>query len=184
VEFVEAGPVETFQNESAHISFLEDAVREKQRELDLERKKLQKCQLKLEKVREATNIFMRTTQECQAGFLERISGNVNRTLYPLIAHLRSTGLTEAQRHLVNVLEFNIKHLASGLDVSLVRTQKLLSARELEICLMIREGHSCREIAASLGISPETIMAHRKNIRKKLGLTNRKQNLESFIRESL
>ncbi len=57
----------------------------------------------------------------------------------------------------------------------------LSPRELEICAMIKNGASSKEIAESLDIALTTVQKHRELIRKKLGLANRKLNLTSYLR---
>lgn len=45
----------------------------------------------------------------------------------------------------------------------------LTAREWEVLAWIGRGHSCRRIAARLGIAPHTVRKHRCNILRKLGL---------------
>ena len=52
--------------------------------------------------------------------------------------------------------------------------------KMQISNFIRQGYSSKEIAELLNISPATIDKHRKNIRKKLGITNKKQNLRSVL----
>ena len=56
----------------------------------------------------------------------------------------------------------------------------LSPVEIQICTMIRSGLATKEIAALRHISPITVHRHREHIRKKLGLTNRKVNLASYL----
>ena len=50
--------------------------------------------------------------------------------------------------------------------------------------MIRAGKDSREIARALGLAYQTIIVHRKNIRKKLGLKKNKQNLASYIMKNM
>jgi DNA-binding CsgD family transcriptional regulator len=56
----------------------------------------------------------------------------------------------------------------------------LSAREVSIALMIRHGWSSADIAQSLQLAPETVKSHRRNIRKKLGLTGSHQSLRLYL----
>ena len=56
----------------------------------------------------------------------------------------------------------------------------LTPREIEICNMIKSGLTTKEISNFLNSSSQTIDKHRKNIRKKLGLTQRYINLTSFL----
>jgi RNA polymerase sigma factor (sigma-70 family) len=57
----------------------------------------------------------------------------------------------------------------------------LTPRELDICELIQEGKTSKEIAESLGLSPETIHKHRQAIRRKLQIDHRGINLSSYLR---
>jgi DNA-binding CsgD family transcriptional regulator len=58
----------------------------------------------------------------------------------------------------------------------------LTPREIEICNMVKSDITSKEISKLLNISPQTIVKHRKNIRKKLGISNKNINLTSFLHE--
>ena len=51
------------------------------------------------------------------------------------------------------------------------SQHMLTKRELEILHLIAEAHSNKEIGKRLFISDQTVGVHRKNIMRKLGVTN-------------
>lgn len=61
---------------------------------------------------------------------------------------------------------------------------LLTAREDEVLKLIAEGHSSREIARLLSISPKTVERHRANILAKLGMSDRTQVTRYAIRAGL
>jgi DNA-binding CsgD family transcriptional regulator len=50
--------------------------------------------------------------------------------------------------------------------------------------MIRSGLASKQIAKVMGISPQTILVHRRNIRRKLSLGKSGQNLASFLKANL
>jgi len=56
----------------------------------------------------------------------------------------------------------------------------LTPREIEVCDLIREGLPSKKIARALSISLKTVEKHRDNIRKKLGIANRRINLTPFL----
>jgi DNA-binding NarL/FixJ family response regulator len=45
----------------------------------------------------------------------------------------------------------------------------LTARERQVLIGVAQGHTNREMAAQLGISPRTVESHRENLMKKLGV---------------
>ena len=61
---------------------------------------------------------------------------------------------------------------------------VLTARESQILALIADGHTSREIADMLVISPRTVERHRENMRHKLGLRNRVDLTRYAIRAGL
>ena len=56
----------------------------------------------------------------------------------------------------------------------------LTPREIEVSVLVKEGKTNKDIAEILGCSVDAIDFHRKNIRKKLGLTRRSVNLRAYL----
>jgi DNA-binding CsgD family transcriptional regulator len=56
----------------------------------------------------------------------------------------------------------------------------LTPTEIRIADFIRDGKNSKAIAQMLGLSPNSVQWHRKNIREKLGLTNKKVNLYTYL----
>jgi DNA-binding NarL/FixJ family response regulator len=61
---------------------------------------------------------------------------------------------------------------------------VLTPREEEVVKLIAEGHSSREIAAALSISPRTVERHRANVLGKLGMRDRVELTRYAIRAGL
>jgi DNA-binding NarL/FixJ family response regulator len=61
---------------------------------------------------------------------------------------------------------------------------VLTGRESQILALIADGHTSREIAEMLVISPRTVERHRENLRHKLGLRNRVDLTRYAIRAGL
>ena len=60
---------------------------------------------------------------------------------------------------------------------------VLTAKELRITELIRMDYSSKEIASIMCVSVRTVETHRENIRRKLGLTNEKVNLQSYLKST-
>lgn len=60
------------------------------------------------------------------------------------------------------------------SVQAAKTKSSLSAREIEIAILITEGYTNKEIAQKLFIAENTVKVHVKNMLKKLELRNRQQ----------
>jgi DNA-binding NarL/FixJ family response regulator len=64
------------------------------------------------------------------------------------------------------------------------SRSALTDRESQILALIADGHTSREIADMLVISPRTVERHRENLRHKLGLRNRVDLTRYAIRAGL
>jgi DNA-binding CsgD family transcriptional regulator len=58
--------------------------------------------------------------------------------------------------------------------------ELLSDREMEIARLVLRGNSSKAIAERLGISPETVKVHRRNLYNKLGISTQPELFSLFI----
>lgn len=63
-------------------------------------------------------------------------------------------------------------------------EQVLTAREEEVLKLVAEGHSSKEIAEALFISPKTVERHRANMLHKLGLRDRLDLTRYAIRAGL
>ncbi len=108
---------------------------------------------------------------------ENVIANAENLLLPIIQKLRLTG---ESRKYVQLLRKNLQELTSSFGTRLTERGAKLTSREVEICDMIKNGLTSKEIASLLNISLRTVDAHRIKIRKKLGLINKDINLASFL----
>ncbi|MBI5251291.1 MAG: PAS domain S-box protein [Desulfomonile tiedjei] len=169
---------------TAYCACLENELTERIRDVEVSRNDLAKHILNLEKVNDAMRTMMTRVQEQKKELQTRIHHNLSLTVLPLIEYLREAKMPESGAHMLDVLEFNIHHITSQFGVKILNHHVKLSPREIQICHMMRAGKDSREIAESLGLTYETVIVHRKNIRKKLGLNRKRQNLAGYIKEHM
>lgn len=85
----------------------------------------------------------------------------------------------------NISSFVIQDYISYMKKT-THTEKVakLTSREREIVQLIAEGLNNKEIASQLGLSLKTVLAHRNNIMRKLGIHNQAQLIRFAIREGI
>ncbi|MBF0234614.1 MAG: helix-turn-helix transcriptional regulator [Desulfamplus sp.] len=89
-------------------------------------------------------------------------------------------LDNSQKAYVGALEIFLKKIVSPFSRTLHTVYKELTISEIKVANLIREGKTTKEIAVLLDSSQRAIDYHRQNLRKKLGLNNRKANLASHL----
>jgi len=57
----------------------------------------------------------------------------------------------------------------------------LTRREIEVAGFVKEGKETKDIAEAMNLSKRTVDVHRDNIRKKLGIKNKKINLRTHLK---
>jgi len=106
-----------------------------------------------------------------------VVANVENLLMPILQKLE---LKEDSCQYVQLLKNNLKELTSSFGAKLSYKKSNLTPKEIEICNMIRNGLTNKEISTLLNITKRTIEKHRSNIRKKLSV-KKDYNLLTFLR---
>jgi len=107
---------------------------------------------------------------------------LKQEVMPFLQRLKNSSRDPKHMRLLSTLDANLQRLISsyGSATSLTSAYKNLTPKEIQVASMVREGASTKVIAATLSLSPETISIHRKNIRKKLSLKSKADNLRSYL----
>jgi len=109
----------------------------------------------------------------------QIQANIDKVVMPLLRNILE-GPDSDVRKQVKVLREHMEEITSPFVRSLQHQFSKLTPREVEICNMIRQGMTSKEIIAVLNTSLDTIHQQRKIIRRKLGLTNQNINLTTYL----
>ena len=143
-------------------------------------KELEKERLELEKF-STTKILLKKSEQEKDELEDSILQNINTILFPILDKLKSTQSPEISQNYLNLLEENLEKISSPFLKKLSAQYQKFSPREVEVANLIRNGRATKDIADILLLTPTAINFHRKNIRKKLGITSKKQNLQVFLK---
>jgi len=151
----------------------EENLRRATADLERERHKLSNKNIALEQVLEHIE---KQTQSYRL----QVNHDIERTLLPLVKKLKKK-LGSARRAGLEEIETCLDAILSKDIGDYDRRYGSLSARESEICNMVKAGLSTKEIAESLNISVATVPKHRENIRAKLGIKGKRISLATYLR---
>ncbi len=153
-------------------SRMERELRIAHERLELERDNLEKKNIALGEV------LSRIEGEKEA-VKQTMIGNIEENILPIVQKVKALG-NSSQEALFEILEEDLRQITSEFTSGLKQRFHGLTPRQLQICRMIKNGHTSKEIAESLGTSLLTIHKHREAIRDKLGIKNRGINLNSYL----
>jgi len=110
---------------------------------------------------------------------QQVYKNVEKTILPTLRSLKQ-GLNRQQQRAVEQIEHGLDEIISPFIDKVSQNVATLTPTELRVCAFIKRGLAVKEIAEIEHLSPETVAAHRRNIRRKLGIANRKVNLSTYL----
>jgi PAS domain S-box-containing protein len=113
-------------------------------------------------------------------FRHEVSSNLDNLLRPLIEKLESDP-TKLNPGEVDKIRVGLQRILGEEIDDFQNNLTKLTPRELDVCELIRAGHSTKEIAEQLHLSSETVHKHRQSIRKKLQIDRRGLSLASYLR---
>ena len=132
---------------------------------------------------DALSVLMKNIDRAKQEMGKMIVMQFRSLLVPIIENLQNEQNTAVYKSQVAILSNYIENLTVDLSPGQQTNPSslaLLSLREVQIALMIRNYMTNEEIAARLHISPETVRTHRRNIRKKLGMKGTKSRLTAHL----
>ena len=125
-------------------------------------------------------VLLKKRDEDRTELEEKVLCNVKELVLPYLVKLKRTGLTQRQKSFASILESNIDDIISPLLRRMSSRYLSLTPSETQVGILVRHGKRTKDIAELLDLSPKTIEDHRKNLRKKLGLKNKKANLRTHL----
>lgn len=155
----------------------------KQAELSEQRTNLASLNQELLETNKAVSILAKALERKKADSENRVTTTITAKIMPIVDRLRHDPDFTNRHPELDVMAAYLREMTSHMGRS-VQVISILSEAEARIAALMRNGLRTKEIAARLNISSLTVKTHRRNIRKKLGLQNTKENLVSFLKSYL
>jgi PAS domain S-box-containing protein len=158
---------------TAELSRVNRILTERQKDLESKNRELSE-------LNSALRILLNQREKDKNNLEENIMANIKGLILPYVEKMKRGHLADRQGANLSVIEANLKEIVSSFSRQLSSTYTQLTPREIEVAHLVREGRDSKAIAGLLGLSVPTIEFHRNNLRDKLGLRNKKQNLRAFL----
>jgi DNA-binding CsgD family transcriptional regulator len=152
---------------------LENRVEERTKELEIEKSNLNEANIALQ-------VLLDKRHEDKKAMEENVLTNVKEMMIPYFEKIRKTKLNVHQKTILSILESYLNEIVSPFTRKTSRAYLNLTPSEIEVANLIRHGRTSKEIADIMSLSPRTIYNHRKSIRKKLEIEDKKTNLRSYL----
>jgi len=152
---------------------LEHRVEERTRELEIKTRTL-------EEINTALNVLLKKRQEDKVALEEKVVANVKELVMPYLERMKKDNSDDQQQALLNILESNLNEIISPFSRKLSSKYLNLTPAEIQVANLVRQGKRTKEIAEIFNLSYKTVESHRENIRKKIGIKNKKANLRSYL----
>ena len=113
-------------------------------------------------------------------YQRKVWHDVEQSVIPMVKKLRNKLEPGGGGELENLVTALEKLLSKNSD-DVERRFGRLTSRESEICELIKQGMSSKQITEALSLSLLTVHKHREQIRKKLGIVNLDVSLATYLR---
>lgn len=175
--FDRAGNVREIQSVGRDVTeYKQTAEALKASEEDLRRKNLE-----LERKNTALTEVLEHIEQQKMQIKNDVITNVEELLIPVLDQLITKG-SNMDKIYLNLVKRSLEDLTSSFGRKITLKEFKLTPKEVQICTMIKRGLSSKEIANFLNISIFTVGRHRHNIRKKMKITRKKDNLNAYLQE--
>ncbi len=148
--------------------------------LEAREKELEIKTKNLEEVNTTLKVLLERRDTDKAALEDTIIGNINDLIIPYLERVKKRTSDKKSRDYLAALENNLDTITSSFFRRLTTKYANLTATEIEVANLVKNGKSIKEIADLLSISGKTVEVHRMNIRKKAGIANTKTSLRAHL----
>lgn len=158
---------------------LEKRVKERTEELRKANKDLKEKTISLQEVNTALKVLLERREKDRDDIGQNVLLNVKELMMPFIIKLSKGSLTERQKSYLDLLDSGLQEIISPFAQKLTSRYMHITPGEMQVANLVKEGKTSKEIADILDSTERAVVAHRANLRKKLGL-KKKSNLRTHL----
>ncbi len=151
----------------------EESLRKRESELQMKT-------INLEEANTALKVLLKRRDEDKIELEEKMLLNVKELVVPYLEKLKKNRLNDKQKAFIGIIKSNLNEIVSPFARELSSKYLGLTPTEIQVANLVKQGKTTKEIANFLNLSTRTIETHRNNIRKKLGIKNKKINLRTRL----
>jgi PAS domain S-box-containing protein len=183
VRYADVSAVPILIGEKDHaVGFLRDITEQKlaQQALRKREEQLEQRARDLEEANIALEVLLRKREEDQKTLEQTMLLNVQNLVLPYVEKLKNAMNDASHLSYLSILESGLNEITSPFLRTLSSQYLILTPTELRVADLVREGMTTKEIAQILNATTRAIDFHRNNLRRKLGLKDRKTNLRTYL----
>ncbi len=162
--------------------FFHDITMRKRAERSLKKreKELENKSISLEETNTALKVLLKKRNEDKRKLEKKMLLNIKELVLIYLERLKKSGLDHRQMAFIDIMESNLDEITSPFVHGLTGSYLRLTPTEIQVANLVKQGKTTKEIAELLNLSKGTIDTHRDNIRKKIGIKNKKINLRTKL----
>jgi PAS domain S-box-containing protein len=154
--------------------------RQAEKVLKKNEKELENKTHELEEINAALNVLLKRREQDKKELEEKVLSNVKELILPYVKKLQKSRLRDNQMIHLSIIVSNLHNIVSPFLRRLSSKYTDLTPSEIQVANLVKEGKTTKEISELMNSSIRAIEFHRSNLRKKLGLANKKANLRSHL----
>jgi len=135
---------------------------------------------KLRDLNAALRVLLDQRDQDRAEFEQNVLNNVEKLTQPSLERLMNGKLDSRQQEYILEVVSNLKNITSPFLHKLSSSMLRLTPQQLQVANLIRDGKTSKDIARFLNLSLKTVEVYRRQLRNKLGLTDQKTNLKTYL----
>ena len=169
------GPVRVVvsHEEITALKLTEEALRNSQEALIDQKQSLEEANI-------AMKVLLKQREEDRLELEKKVLNNVKDLVLPYVEKLKNARLKGKDRTLVDIVDRHLQDIISPMLQRFANASLILTPQEMQVASLVKDGRTSKEIADILNVAETTINFHRKNLRIKFGLQNKRTNLRSYL----